>query len=119
MTLTTLALYQRSSWLFKACPCRPALEGLPPSLVQLLHNLSPLKDFRCAPAAHSRPHSALSVRQASFPVDASPISCPKGADIGWQVTVRLHRLAESLSVFLCRRRSFFVFRPCLLLLPGP
>ena len=49
MTLTTLALYQSSSWLFKACPCRPALEGLPPSLVQLSHNFSSyIRTFLCA-----------------------------------------------------------------------
>ena len=55
MTLTTLALDQRSSWLFKACPCRPALEGLLPSLVQLMHNYVPYnRNFLCACGALSR-----------------------------------------------------------------
>ncbi len=37
LTLTTLALYQSSLGLFKASPCRAALEGLPPSLLELQH----------------------------------------------------------------------------------
>jgi hypothetical protein len=34
ITLTTLAFDQRSLWLFEACSCKPASEGLPPSLAQ-------------------------------------------------------------------------------------
>ncbi len=35
--LTTLALYQSSLWLFKACSCKPALRGPPSSVMQLQH----------------------------------------------------------------------------------
>src|SRR5664279_1706113 len=58
MTLTTLTLYQRSSWLFRACPCRPALEGLPPSPVQLRHKQFFIKEPSCAPVAHHRRRNA-------------------------------------------------------------
>ena len=34
-TLTTRALYPRSLGRFEACPCRPASEGRPPSLIKL------------------------------------------------------------------------------------
>jgi hypothetical protein len=34
ITLTTLAFDQRSLWLFEACSCKPASEGLPPSQAQ-------------------------------------------------------------------------------------
>src|SRR5262245_21536532 len=34
ITLTTLVFDQRSLWLFEACSCKPASEGLPPSLAQ-------------------------------------------------------------------------------------
>jgi hypothetical protein len=35
MTLTILAFDQRSLWLFEACSCKPASEGLPSSLTHL------------------------------------------------------------------------------------
>jgi hypothetical protein len=34
VTLTTMALDQRSLRLFEACSCKPASEGLPPSLAR-------------------------------------------------------------------------------------
>jgi hypothetical protein len=34
ITGATLAFDQRSLWLFEACSCKPASEGLPPSLAQ-------------------------------------------------------------------------------------
>lgn len=37
LTLTTTALYRSSLGLFKASPCRAALEGPPPSLLELRH----------------------------------------------------------------------------------
>ncbi|WP_341819268.1 hypothetical protein [Wolbachia endosymbiont (group A) of Brachyopa scutellaris] len=37
ITLTTLALYQSSLWLFEACSCKPAPRGPPSSTAQLQH----------------------------------------------------------------------------------
>ena len=66
MTLTTKALYQRSSWLFKAYPCRPALEGPPPSLVQLMHNLALKIRTPCAPVAHSTIHNHIKPQGVNY-----------------------------------------------------
>jgi len=47
LTLTTPALYRSSLGLFKASPCRAALEDLPPSLLELRHFINLLLFVQC------------------------------------------------------------------------
>ncbi|UPA55381.1 hypothetical protein MWH06_01705 [Wolbachia pipientis] len=52
LTLTTLALYQSSLWLFEACSCKPAPRGPPSSTAQLLHLVCPFMNILCVSTAH-------------------------------------------------------------------
>ena len=46
LTLTTLALYQRSLRWFEACSCKPAPRGLPSSLAQLRAHYKTMRSWR-------------------------------------------------------------------------
>ncbi len=54
ITLTTLALYQSSLWLFEACSCKPAPRGPPSSIVQLSHLVCSFLNIPCVSTAHKK-----------------------------------------------------------------
>ncbi len=61
ITLTTLALYQSSLWLFEACSCKPAPRGPPSSIVQLSHLVCSFLNIPCVSTAHKRPNEFISL----------------------------------------------------------